>query len=58
MWILIITLIGFSSQSGHAVSSVTGFTSDKTCMVAAGAWIEQSRKAGGMVSARALCVKA
>ena len=63
MWILILTLVGYSSQSGQAIESVPGFTNRAECMVAAQAWLDQVHEVGRSVSGtsvfpRALCVQA
>ena len=58
MWILILTLTSTISQGGHAITAVPGFTSEKSCMVAANAWVAETRDARASAYARALCVKA
>lgn len=57
-WILILTIVGFTTQSGQSVMGVPGFTSEVSCMAAANAWIAQAAAAEGSGAKRALCVKA
>lgn len=56
MWILILTIAGYSSQSGQAVNSVPGFVSRDVCMVAATAWVAEYRTTKSSGTPRALCV--
>ena len=37
-WILIITLAGYSSQSGQAIHSIPGFSTSAECIAAGEAW--------------------
>lgn len=41
MWILVLTVLGYTSQNGPAVAAVPGFTSQATCQAAAVAWTAQ-----------------
>ena len=56
MFILILTLLGTSYHSGHAITAVPGFTSEASCMQAAREWVKHSDGAAPIL--RALCVKA
>lgn len=59
MWILVLTIFGYSSQSGQSVTAINGFTSEAACMAAADAWIKQAYAVEYNSSyKRALCVKA
>jgi hypothetical protein len=59
MWILILSILAYSSQGGSSVSSVPGFTSEQSCMVAANVWLSHARNQyQGIYTAKALCVKA
>ncbi len=56
MWILILTIAGYSSQSGHAVNAVPGFVSRDACMMAATSWVSEYRTTNSSGAPRALCV--
>lgn len=58
-WVLILTLIGATVQSGQAIEHISGFQSRQQCIDAGNLWIEQIRKAidGSYRPARALCVR-
>jgi hypothetical protein len=58
MWILVLTILGLSVQSGQSVTAISGFTSEAACMAAADAWLKQTHAVeGNLSSKRALCVK-
>jgi len=57
-FVLVLTIIGYSSQSGHAVTNVPGFSSAQECVEAGNAWLKHhrgTRNAGATMTA--VCVK-
>lgn len=57
MWILVLSILGSSSQSGQAVTGVPGFATEVACMTAANAWLKQTASVDASGYRRALCVK-
>ena len=41
MWILILTLAGYGSQSSPAIESISGFGSKEACLAAGNAWTQK-----------------
>lgn len=55
-WILILTLTNYS-DGGVTVSSILGFENQKSCMVAANAWVRQVNDRSVGRRHAALCVR-
>jgi hypothetical protein len=55
-WVLILTLIGNTNQSGQAIERIPGLMSVHECMDAGTTWLRQVDAADGRV-ARALCIE-
>jgi hypothetical protein len=58
MWILVLTILGWTNQSGQAVTGIPGFTSEAACTAAANAWLKNTDEKGNNAYKRAVCVRA
>lgn len=61
MWILILTIAGAgysNSTAGVAVATVSGFTTETSCLAAANSWLKQPRSGANDRIYHALCAKA
>lgn len=58
-WVLILTVIIRDNRGGNAITSVPGFTSRETCLVAAKVWLDDVNRIDGTMwhARRAACVK-
>lgn len=57
-WVLILTLVGSTSQSGQAIEQIPGFYSATDCKVAGNGWIKKMQDSGSEATIpRAICVK-
>lgn len=43
-WILVLTLWGYTSQSGKAIDHIHGFKTQEACMAAGAAWLRSKPK--------------
>jgi len=57
MWVLVLTILGYTTQSGQAMVSIPGFTSYSACVVAADVWIKSTDIKGSVAYKRAVCVR-
>lgn len=55
-YVLILTLIGYSSQSGQAIEHIGGFATQAQCLDAGNAWLASVRMANANRLTRANCV--
>jgi hypothetical protein len=55
-FVLILTLIGNTNQSGQAIEHIGGFGSEQQCIDAGNAWLKAVSQTYGRIP-RALCVK-
>ena len=58
MWILVLTILGWTNQSGQSVAGIPGFTSEVACVAAGNAWLKNTEEKGSNAYRRAVCVKA
>lgn len=55
-YILILTLVGSTNQSGQSVHHIGGFAKQEECIDAGNRWLSQVRSANENRIAKALCV--
>jgi len=55
-WILILTLIGDSSQSGQSIEHIPGFITQQECLAAGNDWLRSMTAARENRTPRANCV--
>lgn len=59
-FILILTMVADTSQTGHAIDHISGFGTQAECLQAGNDWLKQMREADSpypTVRPRAVCVK-
>jgi hypothetical protein len=55
-WVLVLTLWGWTSQSGKAITHIDGFKSQTACVAAGQAWLDSKPK-GANSTTSALCLQ-
>lgn len=54
-WTLILTLTGYSAQSGHTMDHIDGFKTEHACLIAGTTWLQSTKNNYG--NKFALCVQ-